>query len=34
MAEVAMKHVTMIEDEDKTKTTYVSTTPSKKPSRN
>ena len=34
MSEVAMKQVTMIEEEDETKTTYVSTTPSKKPSRN
>jgi hypothetical protein len=34
MSEVAMKQVTMIEEEDETKTTYVSTKPSKKPSRN
>jgi hypothetical protein len=34
MSEVAMKQVTMIEEEDETKTTNVSTTPSKKPTRN
>ena len=33
MAEVAIKQVTMIEEEDETKTTYMSTTPSEKPSR-
>ena len=33
MPEVAMKQVTMIEEEDETKTTYVSGKPSKKPSR-
>jgi hypothetical protein len=34
MLEVAMKQVTMIEEEDEPKTTYVSTTPSKKHSTN